>query len=142
MVEALKSVIFVGYNKKGQSLMYERNSVKIWCCIALVVLAMVYFLYEPTASSLYPKCIFLELTGYQCTGCGMQRAIHSLLHLRVAEAWDYNAYFVIVSPVLLLLFFSWLFQRPFPKLYACLTSQPFLWALGISAVLWWIGRNL
>ena len=102
----------------------------------------VYYFYEPTAESLYPKCIFVKLTGYQCAGCGMQRAIHNLLHLRIAEAFRFNAFFVVVSPILLLLLSSPWWKTAFPKWYAILTSQVFLWLLGIATVIWWVARNI
>ncbi|MPT30406.1 MAG: DUF2752 domain-containing protein [Chryseobacterium sp.] len=40
------------------------------------------------------------MTGYECAGCGVQRAFHSLLHFRFLEAFKYNPLFVISIPVL------------------------------------------
>ncbi|MBQ6680812.1 MAG: DUF2752 domain-containing protein [Prevotella sp.] len=109
--------------------------------VVAVALAVVYYCYEPTPDALYPKCIFVRLTGWQCAGCGMQRAVHSLLHLRFAEAFHYNAYFVIVLPLLLALLFQYYWRSCLPRFHAVLTSQPVLWLLGISALIWWIARN-
>lgn len=109
--------------------------------VAAVVVAVVYYSYEPTPDTFYPQCVFLRLTGWQCAGCGMQRAVHSLLHLRIAEAFHYNAYFVVVMPLLLALLFQYYWRNHFPRLHTVLTSQPVLWLLGISALVWWIARN-
>ena len=47
---------------------------------ALVVFGFIYFALDPSRSDLFPRCVFLSLTGYKCPGCGSQRAIHALLH--------------------------------------------------------------
>ncbi|MFV0506503.1 MAG: DUF2752 domain-containing protein [Bacteroidales bacterium] len=41
------------------------------------------------------------LTGYQCPGCGSQRALHQLLHLNIDEALKLNALFVVGLPYVL-----------------------------------------
>lgn len=110
--------------------------------LLLVVAAVVYYLFEPSADSFYPRCVFLSWTGYPCAGCGMQRAIHSLLHLDVAAALRYNAFFVALVPVAGLMGVSYVLRHRWPKPYALLTGSPFLAALGVLALLWWVVRNL
>ena len=48
-----------------------------------------------------PQCTLRRLTGLDCAGCGMTRATHELLHLRIAEAVSYNPLLVLASPFLL-----------------------------------------
>ena len=48
-------------------------------------------------------CIFTNLFGVECWGCGITRAIFSALHLRFHDAWEYNPLFVVVLPLLLFL---------------------------------------
>ena len=48
-------------------------------------------------------CIFTNVFGVECWGCGITRAIFSALHLRFHEAWYYNSLFVVVLPLLLFL---------------------------------------
>ena len=50
-------------------------------------------------------CIFTNVFGVECWGCGITRAIFSALHLRFCDAWEYNRLFVVVLPLLL---FLWL----------------------------------
>ncbi|MBO5921052.1 MAG: DUF2752 domain-containing protein [Bacteroidaceae bacterium] len=50
-------------------------------------------------------CIYTRIFGVECWGCGITRAIFSVLYLRFAEAWEYNSLVVIVFPLLL---FEWL----------------------------------
>ena len=54
----------------------------IYGCAALlaVMAGVVYFTFDPAQEAYFPRCTFLTLTGYQCPGCGSQRALHALLH--------------------------------------------------------------
>lgn len=50
-------------------------------------------------------CIFKNITGHDCYGCGMTRAILSSLHLRFIDAYHYNKLVFVVLPLLV---FIWL----------------------------------
>jgi hypothetical protein len=43
-------------------------------------------------------CLFKKLFGIECLGCGMTRAISSMLHLNFSEAISYNRLVVILLP--------------------------------------------
>lgn len=58
----------------------------------------VLYLTNPMVSSWSPKCPFKLLTGFSCPGCGIQRALHALLHGRIIEAAQYNFYLVYAGP--------------------------------------------
>ena len=45
-------------------------------------------------------CIFKNLTGHECYGCGMTRAIVCTFHLCFVKAWCYNKLVIIVLPLL------------------------------------------
>ncbi|WP_169720736.1 DUF2752 domain-containing protein [Arenibacter certesii] len=49
---------------------------------------------DPSSSSYFPKCLFYHFTGYYCTGCGSQRALHHLLHLNFVGTLKSNALFI------------------------------------------------
>jgi hypothetical protein len=51
-----------------------------------------------------PLCAFRILFGIQCPGCGISRAVISVLHGDFASALGYNKAVLIVFP---LLFWSW-----------------------------------
>lgn len=107
----------------------------------LVVAAVIYYVYDP-ATMLFPRCPFLVLTGWECPGCGSQRAIHSLLHLDIAAAWRYNAMLVLSIPyVVLLLVAEWLGRRQ-SRLYRMLNSEVLIWSYFALVVAWWILRNV
>lgn len=104
----------------------------------LAAYAVVLYLRDPAGGG-YPACPFHWATGWQCPGCGSQRAMHDLLHLRVAEAFGHNALLVLSLPVLL---GQWLLGR------TVLQHRPpsarnwvvFTWAVVVVA--WGVGRNL
>ena len=65
--------------------------------LAVGVVVGLYFL-DPVKYVLMPKCPFKMLTGLSCPGCGIQRAIHALLHGDVAGAVKYNFFLVYSGP--------------------------------------------
>lgn len=60
-------------------------------------------------------CVYYELTGIYCPGCGMTRAFLSLLKLDFYQALRYNAFSIIVAVLLALYIlggiYGWLFNK-------------------------------
>lgn len=56
-----------------------------------------YFFMDPSSSPYFPKCPVFSFTGYYCTGCGSQRALHNLLHLNIPGVLKHNALFIPAS---------------------------------------------
>lgn len=48
----------------------------------------------------HPLCLIRNLTGHECPGCGMTRALASLCYLDFAGAWSYNRGVAVVAPLL------------------------------------------
>jgi hypothetical protein len=55
-------------------------------------------------------CLFHNLTGRDCWGCGMTRAMASVAYLDFEAAWDYNRAVVVVAPLLVWLWGKWVWQ--------------------------------
>lgn len=106
-----------------------------------VALIAVYALFDP-AHTPFPRCLFLQLTGLKCPGCGSQRAVHSLLHGDIAAAWDYNALLVASIPFVGLLLISQLLRRRMPRLYNRLNSAAVIWTVFVIVICWLIARNI
>lgn len=70
--------------------------------VFLVGLVCVYYLIDPSKSSFFLKCPLKAVSGYDCPGCGVQRAFHELLHFRFFEAFKYNQLFVLSIPILVI----------------------------------------
>lgn len=73
--------------------------------LALLVLASLGLVYlsgnNPEGGGRYPPCVFNEITGLHCAGCGSTRAAYALTHLDVGTAFRKNALLVITLPLLL-----------------------------------------
>jgi hypothetical protein len=61
---------------------------------ALGACAVVFF-FNPSTHGFYPVCMFHQLTGLYCPGCGGTRAAYSLLHAHWEAALKDNALFVL-----------------------------------------------
>lgn len=57
------------------------------------------FLFNPAHVPIYPICLFHQLTGLNCPGCGSLRAMHQLLHGNISAALHYNALLVSSLPL-------------------------------------------
>ena len=53
-------------------------------------------------------CLFHNLTGQECWGCGMTRALVSVAYLDFEAAWGYNRAVVVVAPLLLYIWLKWI----------------------------------
>ena len=108
--------------------------------IAAGTILLLYFFVEPKDGNL-PKCIFHELTGLYCPGCGGQRSLHALLHGRILTAINYNFLFVLLIP--LLVYFMFIFISG--KKYAAssfIYKARFSLGIVIIVVSFWILRNI
>lgn len=125
-----------------------RTKKIVFFCLVITIfvpLVIIYGKLNPENSSLFPKCPFKLLTGYECPGCGSQRAIHYLLNLKIYSAIQANALLVLSIPYILLLFLAE-FLKPnnslFSRLYKILNSAKAIWTVFVIIVFWWFARNL
>lgn len=68
--------------------------------IAVIAFIAFLFLYryinfDPTHSTIAPKCIVKLITGFDCPGCGCQRLLFHWFNGRFAEGTSYNYFFPI-----------------------------------------------
>jgi len=102
------------------------------------------WMYDPAQTSWAPKCAIRLLTGWQCPGCGISRAMHALLHGRFYEALAYNWFFIVSIPYLL----SVLAVLYMPALYAntrlrhAVTGPKVAWTYVVLFCLWFVIRNI
>ncbi|MEA2162834.1 MAG: hypothetical protein QOK37_961 [Thermoanaerobaculia bacterium] len=88
--------------------------------------------FDPETVHFFPRCVFHQLTGLQCPGCGTTRALHHLLHGDVAGAFHYNAMLFVVAPFGAIASTSRRFA-----------THPITgWSAVIVTVVWWVGRNV
>lgn len=120
----------------------RRSLVIVLVIAALMVLGFIYYALDPSASSVFPRCAFLSLTGYKCPGCGSQRAIHALLHGNVAGAFRFNALLFIAIPWIALCLFAESQRVRNPRLYARLNAPLLIWLFLALVLIWWLLRNI
>lgn len=116
---------------------------KIILAIASIVGAMaIYFVVNPANSVAAPKCIFRLATGYDCPSCGVQRAIHSLLHLDLYHAFWYNPFLFIVAPYFILLLAVSLCKSRYAKRLRPYVQHRYVVYVYIALYfIWWVVRN-
>jgi len=110
--------------------------------IAAATLPVLYF-FPPQHASFYPRFLLNRFAGWQCPGCGGLRATHELLHGRVVEAWDLNAFWVSLVPVAALyagasVWKEWMGRNPLPFLWRPLI----VWIIAGLAIVFGILRNV
>ena len=105
-------------------------------------LAYLYFTGEGEGAGI--PCVFYQITGFYCSGCGASRALRSVLHLDFYQAFRYNAIFTLALPVLAAYFcalcFSYIrFGRD--KISEKIPMK-FVWVLIAAALVYGILRNV
>jgi len=70
--------------------------------LGVITVLVLLYIFNPTETSVAPKCVFKAITGWSCSGCGMQRFIHAFLHGRFLEAIQYNYILVVFIPYMIL----------------------------------------
>ena len=83
-------------------------------------------------------------TGLECPGCGSQRAIHDLLHLRIGNAFAQNALVPIVIPYIFLGIYLDLFggKEKYPRLERIFFGKLAGYIVVLVFISYWIIRNL
>jgi len=125
------------------SKLIKNNKKEIGVFVFFLILISVYFFFDPSKNSYFLKCPLKEMTGYDCAGCGVQRAFHELLHFRFSRAFQYNPLFVIAIPFLLL-FFVLKSSKAYTKtgwFYNFLKSKLFFLVVLIIVLLFSLFRN-
>jgi len=85
--------------------MLKQNKIKL----GLLVLAALIFVLIPTnlLDSTKPNiCLFRMLCGFRCPGCGITRAVSSVCHGNLYQAYCYNKLVVFVFPLTCFIFFK------------------------------------
>ena len=100
------------------------------------------FLFNPATHQFYPVCLFHALTGLNCPGCGMTRALYALLHGNLRVALKDNALFILTLGALAV----WAAQFVVRKIRHQPTTfnvpPKYLWLSLVIALVFAVVRNL
>lgn len=110
--------------------------------VLFVVMASVYFFFDPSEARWMPKCIWKAATGTDCPGCGTQRMAHALMHGDFRGAWQANAFALCMMPVIAFLLFLECFREKYQMFYRRVHSPWVIGMIAVAVVVWWIVRNL
>jgi len=98
--------------------------------------------FDPNAAgSPFPPCMFHELTGFYCIGCGLTRALHALVHGDLRGALAMNPLGVLMLPLMALMV-AWAkgWQPRVLRPLMDVVMEPKLWLWLLPG--YWIARNL
>lgn len=121
---------------------HNKALLALLCC--MLVGGVVLYLYSPESLQI-PRCPFLQLTGWQCPGCGSLRGIHALLHGDLGRVLQLN---VMLIPALLYLALLVLLELTRPqsmraeRLYHRFSGRIASWIIFALIIVWGVGRNL
>lgn len=122
--------------------MYKGEKKWIFVVIILVIMGYYFFLNPYEQEYFFISCPFYKITGFQCSGCGSQRAFHEILHLNFKEAFHQNALVIFGNLYFSLIFFTSFHQEKFAKLRQFLIGNKTILILFIIVILFGIFRNL
>jgi len=123
--------------KAGRWAHVERRHVALAAvgCVALGVVGVV----DPSERTLTPPCPMRALTGLDCPLCGATRATHALVRGHVATALDFNALYVALLPVVVVLGLLWLVRGRLPNVARSARAAWVLLSVGVAFA---VVRNL
>jgi hypothetical protein len=123
-----------------------KAALTVWGFLAGIIFLFVLgllFLFNPAEYAIYPRCLFHQVTGLDCPGCGGLRAVHQLLHGHVRAALALNPLLFILSPVVAWILFREGWRRVNGRELPNLFRHPaWVWILVALVVVFSVARNL
>jgi len=91
-----------------------------------------------------PRCLIKWATGWNCPGCGSQRAFMALIHGHPTEAIRANLILIPALTYLAVLFAAWIFpgSQRLGRIRAAITSPRVLLCAAATLILWMVIRNI
>ena len=80
----------------------------VWFGLAGLAVFSLVAVFKPAGQFFYPRCLLYTMTGLQCPGCGLTRALHAGLRGDFATAWKMNALGILIAPLLGWSYAAWL----------------------------------
>jgi hypothetical protein len=111
-------------------------------CLLCVAGILIFFAFDPTQVPIFPPCMFHQITGLDCPGCGTQRALHQLLHGNFIAALRLNAMFVISLPFAAWFGLRWMLRTSRGESISAPLNSKWLWFYLAAWILFGVLRNL
>jgi hypothetical protein len=95
--------------------------IKVKTLVVGILIPLMLFLIPTALLDKYPAiCIIKNISGIDCLGCGMTRAISSIFHGNLETAIHYNQLVIIVFPLLVYIWSIFIIR----ELYALIDNRP------------------
>lgn len=102
-----------------------------------------YFFWNPSENSFFPKCPFYTLTGIYCAGCGSQRAIHQIMNGQIITGIRHNYLLIVVIGVLSYKTLLYILNKIYNKSHFDIFHKPIATKIILIIVLlFWTLRNI
>lgn len=121
---------------------FKRIIAVVVAVVAAATAIFIYHSFDPSQSMWFPRCPSKLITGFDCPGCGSQRAVHSLLNGDFAGMMRYNA---LLLPALLMIGCigaAKLLQNRYPRFYKAVTGNAAVYSVLAVVLFWTVLRNL
>jgi len=127
---------------------FIRFTLLVFTCVIIFAVCSIVYRIDPSLVPVTPPCSLRYFTGLYCPGCGMTRAVHSVMNLRFGDAFSYNLLWpliVMFIAVSLYMWFSFLItgKSPFIPFNRFLRKHSIAAYLFIAVLFaFWILRNI
>lgn len=124
--------------------MNRQNLIKAAAIFLVAAACLTIYLSLVHFTGFMPRCLFKLATGWDCPGCGSQRALMALLHGHPVEACSYNLILIPTIIYLLLLAIGKLWEENprCGRMYKALTRPVMLLTIVVILIAWTVMRNL
>ncbi|MCO4822624.1 MAG: DUF2752 domain-containing protein [Flavobacteriaceae bacterium] len=122
---------------------FRNKFVIIFAVLVFLGMLVLYFLFNPAETILFPKCPFYASTNFYCPGCGSQRAVHHILNGNIFSGLRHN--YLIILLFLVLFYEAYIFisnsllKKKMPNL---LHKSKVTYSILIVIISFWILRNI
>ena len=110
--------------------------------VSLVIFVFLYLIIS-SIIELYIPCVFNEVTGLFCPGCGVTRMLKSMLKLDFYQAFRYNPLLFIFFPFIIYIIIDYIYSFYKKKKSKFKTLPQWFWnILLVITIIYWILRNI
>ena len=111
--------------------------------LLLIAIITVYFTYNPSQYSIFPKCPFYSFTNLYCPGCGSQRAIHQILNGNIVSGLNHNILIILLALVLSCDGTIIIINKVLNKKFKNILHKPVTtYSILILVIIFWVLRNI
>jgi len=106
------------FTSKKPLLLLEDITARTFLIKTLILLFLVtifFLLPKEYLGDSYPICLSRIIFDKNCIGCGTTRAVWSVLHLKFADAFEYNKLIIVTFPLIAGCAISWILKNKKPN---------------------------